>query len=97
MRLANNGFLRNWRLSRGWDQGNLLGSEVEAEFGSLALERSQFPLPLLAFITFRADVFKRYFILEHKVDGASDLVGSSDQLSVLRVRERSTLPLEMSL
>lgn len=57
----------------------MLGGQVKAEFGGLALERSQFALPLLGFIPFGADVFKRHFILKHKVDGASDLVGGGDE------------------
>lgn len=72
-------FLRNWLLSGCWHKNSLLGHEIEAKFGGLALEVNQFPLPLLGFITFSPDVFKGYFVLEHKVDGTSDLVSGGHQ------------------
>jgi hypothetical protein len=71
-------FLRNWLSSGSCDGGLGSGNQIKTEFGRFALEMGQFPLSLLSFIALSADLVKGDFVLEHKVDGASDLVSGGN-------------------
>jgi hypothetical protein len=57
----------------------LFRGQIEAEFGGLALEVDQLPFALLGFVALGANVVIGDLVFEHKVDGARDLVGRSDE------------------